>query len=563
MNIKDHSFFTGICFICLVAIAGCKNKNGKPSDTIANTPQELQQKAPDLIHSLIDNAIKSNNKTDDSIALIQLPVVQVLYEKNNYIPVWSKEQQWLPLGDSLFQLITHAQLLGLFPEDYHQKDIAEIRESFFNDSSGKKERKNVSLWSKADVLLTDAFAQIIKDIKLGRLPQDSITLRKDSVLDNDFFSLQLAEIKRANSFTRIIAFLEPRIRGYRLLKEGIKTFLDSADFRNYTVLPSTTKDTGFKKALQRRLFEGGFIATDTLVADSSTLAAAVKKFQLKSGITVDGQVGSGTIRMLNLSDREKFIRIAISMDKFKMLPEKMPPKYIWVNLPGFNLQLIDNDSVKISSKIICGKPLTRSPQLTSAISEMITYPQWTIPTSIIVKEILPAVKKNPGYLHKKGFSLIDKNGDEVDPYTVDWTKYSKGIPYKVVQGSGDDNALGILKFNFSNKYAVYLHDTNQRYLFGLIYRALSHGCIRVQEWQQLANYIIQNDRQNSSAGNSAKGDSLLSWLRKKEKHSIPVQNRIPLFIRYLTCEGKNGGIVFYDDIYNDDKWLQNKYFSTK
>ena len=194
---------------------------------------------------------------------------------------------------------------------------------------------------------------------------------------------------------------------------------------------------------------------------------------------------------------------------------------------------------------------------------MITYPQWTIPTSIIVKEILPAVKKDPGYLQRKGFSLVDKNGDEVDPYTVDWAKYSKGIPYKVVQGSGDDNALGILKFNFSNKYAVYLHDTNQRYLFGLVSRALSHGCVRVQEWDELANYIIRNDSLNATGRNFTKGDSLHHWLQKKEKHSIPVRNRIPLFIRYFTCEGRDGGIFFYDDIYGDDKKMQSRYFADK
>lgn len=563
MRKRSCSFLFILPFLCLLVIAACNNKSKNPHAVITQSPQELQEIAPDLIRNFIDNAKSDSSKIDDSTALSQLSIVQMLYEKNNYIPVWSKEQQWLPLGDSLYNLIAAAQLLGLFPQDYHLKELATIRNFFFKDSTGKSERKDALLWSRADIMLTDAFAHIIKDVKLGRLPQDSITLRKDSVLQDDFFIAKLAEVKQSNSFTTVIASLEPNIRGYKLLKEGIKKFLDSADYKSFTVVPSVTTDTGFKRALQRRLFEDGFIATDSLLADSSNLAAAVKKFQLKNGITVDGKAGSGSIRMLNLSDREKFIRIAISMDKYKMLPEKMPPKYILVNLAGYNLHLIVNDSVKISSKIICGKPVTRSPQLTSAVSEMITYPQWTIPTSIIVKEILPAVKKTPGYLLKKGYSLIDKDGEEVDPFTVDWTKYSKGIPYRVVQGSGDDNALGILKFNFSNKYAVYLHDTNQRYLFGLAYRALSHGCVRVQEWQQLAYYIIRNDSLNSSGQNFAKSDSLRSWLRKKEKHSIPVRNKITLFIRYFTSEGKNGGIVFYDDIYGDDKKLQEKYFKGK
>jgi murein L,D-transpeptidase YcbB/YkuD len=329
-------------------------------------------------------------------------------------------------------------------------------------------------------------------------------------------------------------------------------------------VPSSGTDTAlFKKALQQRLFESGFIANDSTAVDSLHLAAAIKKFQLRKGITVDGKAGEATIRMLNLSDRKKFIRIAISMDKYKMLPEKMPAKYVWVNLPGYYMQLIENDTVKISSKVICGKPLTRTPQLNSSISEMITYPQWTVPTSIIVKEILPGVKKSPDYISKKGFSLLDKDGNEVDPFSVKWSKYTKGIPYKVIQGSGDANALGILKFNFNNKYAVYLHDTNQRYLFGLTTRALSHGCVRVQDWQLLANYILRNDSLNASGHNYTKTDSLLTWLNKKEKHSIAVRNRIPLFIRYFTADVKKGSIVFYDDIYGEDKWLEEKYFSGK
>jgi murein L,D-transpeptidase YcbB/YkuD len=177
------------------------------------------------------------------------------------------------------------------------------------------------------------------------------------------------------------------------------------------------------------------------------------------------------------------------------------------------------------------------------------------------------LKKNPGYLAKKGFSLLDMKNNEVDPYFVDWSKYKLGIPYKIVQGSGDDNALGIMKFNFPNKYAVYLHDTNQRYLFARSSRDLSHGCVRVQEWQKLSNYILENDSvyvTSISTNNSfTKIDSVSKWLERKEKHYIPVRSRIPLFIRYITCEAKDGKIVFYDDIYNEDQKLKERYFATK
>lgn len=564
MSKRSYSCLFLIYMLCLVVFAACKHSRKNSGDNMASSPQEMQQKATEFIHSFIDFAIHNKGKVDDSTILGQPHLVQMLYEKTGFNPAWSNKEEWQTSGDSLYNFIVNAQLCGLFPEDYHVKSLLDIRTKFFNDSNAKSDRKDAALWSRADLLLTDAFVQIMKDVKLGRLPQDSITLRKDSVLTDAFYQQQFDALQRSGSLAQLIRSLEPKEPGYHLLKAGIQKFLDSADYRPFTVVPSPGKDpVKFKKALQQRLYEGGFMANDSVMADSLHLAAAVKRFQQKKGITVDGKAGEGTVRILNTSDREKFIRIAISMDKYKMLPEKMPSRYIWVNLPGYYLQLWDNDSVKITSRIICGKQLTPTPQLTSAISEMITYPQWTVPTSIIVKEILPGVKKNPGYLSKKGFSLADRNGDEVDPYTVDWSKYSKGIPYRVVQGSGDANALGVLKFNFNNKYSVYLHDTNQRYLFGLSSRALSHGCVRVQEWERLADYILVNESPNADGSRNTKADSVRSWLKKKQKRSIAVRNRLPLFIRYFTCDGKNGGIVFYDDIYGEDKRLREKYFAGK
>lgn len=239
----------------------------------------------------------------------------------------------------------------------------------------------------------------------------------------------------------------------------------------------------------------------------------------------------------------------------------MPEKYVWVNLPAFSLQVWDSGNVILTSRIVCGKTATRSPVLTSAISELITYPKWTIPSSIIEKEVLPGVKKNPKYFQKKGYGVFDSKGREINPDSIDWNKYEKRIPFNIIQGSGDANALGVMKFNFSNKYAVYLHDTNERYLFSRNDRAMSHGCIRVQAWQQLSDFVVQND--NSDGKAAIRMDSIQHWLKKKEKHSIAIRNKVPLYIRYFTCEGKNGKVIFYDDIYGEDKRLAEKYFAGK
>lgn len=545
-------------------LAACHDAPRPPSHDIAATPEELDRKVTGNIQSSLLYAIDHNGLIGDSVQLFSAGEVRDIYEKREFATLWTGGEQWKPLGDSLLEFIEQAKLYGLFPEDYHFEPLAIARQKILADSPGKADRKDAMIWANAELMLTDAFVHLINDLKLGRLPQDSMTLRKDSVLAPGFCLDQLALLQN-RSLKQVLEALEPELEGYRELKSAIPAFLDSVDDRAFTLVPfPREKSPDFKKNLQKRLYEGGFLIADTAQADSLQLAEAVKKFQRNRAITVDGRVGDETVRLLNTTDRDRFIRIAITLDRYKQLPEKLPLRYIWVNLPGYYLKFWENDTLQWMSKIICGKPVTRTPLLTSSVSELVTYPQWTIPTSIIVKEILPAVKRDPGYLARKGFSLIDSRGDEIDPFTVEWSKYSKGIPYKVVQGSGDDNALGILKFNFPNKYAVYLHDTNQRYLFTQATRSLSHGCVRVQEWQKLAYNIVQYDNKNELRGRpSSQEDSLTAWLERKEKHHIPVRNRVPLYIRYLTCEGKNGRIMFYDDIYGEDKALQERCFAGK
>ncbi|MET0636216.1 MAG: L,D-transpeptidase family protein [Chitinophagaceae bacterium] len=563
-----------LSFIMLLALivgfSACKN-NGKPVEKdIALTPGELREKTITNIRDELEYAAKNGGGISDSVFLNNVALVKDYYSKQDYKPVWIENDSWRSPTDSLIGFITSARLYGLFPDDYHLVAINKVRRRFASDTSGKGDNRDAALWSRLDITLTDAFFQLIKDIKLGRLPNDSVSLRKDSLLTPEDYTSRLNEFRQNNNISQIMALLEPGHAGYRALRESLADFLKNVSGTVFTKVPPPKPDpVSFRMALQKRLVESGYLQTDTIAADSIQLVRAIRAFQQDMGITVDGQAGSGTLRLLNLSDNDRFISIAITLDRYKLLPESMPDRYIWVNLPGYYMQLRQRDSVALYSKIVCGKPKTRTPLLTSAISDLVTYPQWTIPSSIIAKDILPAIKKNPDYLTMKGYSLVDYEGVEIDPYMVDWTKYSRGIPYKVVQGSGDDNALGILKFNFPNKYAVYLHDTNQRYLFGQAMRSLSHGCVRVQQWKELAYQIIRYDNNDESAEEvsdfipSPVEDSMNSWLEKKEKHRIPVRKNVPVFIRYFTCESKDGKIVFYDDIYGEDRLLQARYFSGK
>ncbi|MBI1344171.1 MAG: L,D-transpeptidase family protein [Terrimonas sp.] len=560
------NLFYAVLLVPSLFMIGACNNTTIPKEEIVNNREQINEKAGTLINELVTKAITDSGRVADSFTIFQPDLVKRVYDKRTYKPIWSDKDSLFPIADTLLSYIHNAMENGLFPQNYHVTAIDTVFAKIKNDSTDAIASRDALLWAKKDVLLTDAFVQMMMDIKRGRLPDDSITLRKDTLFSPDLLLDQFDFFLRGKSMKNIITQLEPKLAGYKELKAGIRHFLDQADFnRDITLIPYPESDSAdLNNKVFRRMQEEGIIPDSAVFENEAQLTKAIKIFQKKNNLTDDGKIGAQTAKRLNSSDRDRFLQLAITLDRYKQLPDSMPEKYLWVNIPAYKLSLFVDGAVKLESKVVVGKPITRTPVLNSAVSQLITYPQWTIPTSIIVKEILPGLKRSPDYLEKKGYSLVSNNGEDIDPYAIDWNKYSKGIPYKVVQGSGDANALGVMKFNFNNKYSVYLHDTNQRFFFNRAERALSHGCVRVQAWKQVSDYILQNDSVQAMQNNNRSflpSDSVYHWLQNKEKHVINVRNRIPLFIRYFTCEGKDGNIEFYDDVYNEDSLLKKYYIS--
>ena len=562
----SYRYYSVLIFLLL--FLACNNKHKKGGEDLVTDPSAINSRVTEHIEDALEIALINSGKIDDSTQLGLAKIVNGFYNKTNYTPAWSSEGKWLPLADSLYHFIMNAEQEGLFPNDYHSSFLKKLKDTLDKDSIM---RMNVALWTRADLLLTDGFMLLIKDLKQGRLQPDSLSLNKDSLLYNSFFNATLKSLLEKKDLSGTLASVQPKHKAYWELKKGIRQFVDSMDRRvftriNFPFKRGDEKDSlYFIKALQKRLQESNCMDPATGLPDSARLSSAIKKYQEQKGLQADGKYGRVLINTLNNTDIEKFKRVAVTLDRYKQLPEKMPGKYIWVNLPGYYLLMMDADTVVFDSKVICGRPETRTPLLTSEISDIVTYPTWTVPTSIIVKQYLPKLKSNPNYISRIGLKLLNGKGETIDPNSVNWSKYSKGIPYKIMQNSGDNNSLGVIKFNFNNPYAVYLHDTNQRYLFKNASRALSHGCVRVQEWEKLAYYIAGNDSILNKRKDSLKysADSIRSWIAQKERHRIDVINHIPLYIRYFSCEGKDGVIKFYEDIYGEDKDLIGKYFAKK
>lgn len=557
MNYPDRRLLLAPLFLFSTLFFCCHGKPGGPaaSDHVEN-PQKMDEHVGTDLKSILQAAAANDDRMNDSTTLLYRKLEDSLYGVGGYTPIWSDKERWLPLSDSLLAFIRDSKTHGLFPSDYHWGALSFIERIVQEDSNA---RKNAALWTRGDLLLTDAFFMLVKDLRSGRLEFDSITMRKDSILPDSFFVQTLAAARGLGSVAPVLDSLEPRLPGYDSLKRYLKDFLATAHFLQHTWLDYPYKDSAvFYNALGRRLQESGYIDSSVTQFDTATLASAMRRYQETNKLKVRGKPTSEMVNMMNNSDWEKFKRIAINMDRYKHLPDTLPKTYVWVDLPAYFLQVVDSDTVVFESKVIVGSPKTRTPLLTSEISNFVTYPQWTVPMSIIMKEMLPAIQKNVNYLVKQNLMVVDDRDSVRDPTKINWRRLNKhNFPFQLKQRQGDDNSLGVMKFNFRNKYDVYLHDTNVRWMFDEKYRAVSHGCVRVKDWAKLSAFLIRKDTMKYHP------DTVKAWIARQEKHTVWGFAKVPIFIRYYTVVGRKGKLVFYDDIYGEDRELRNRYFAKK
>jgi murein L,D-transpeptidase YcbB/YkuD len=550
----SNKFLSKIFIVSLLisSIISCKSNNKSETTSTKLIATEIK--------TLFDNQKEPKTSIEDSSLLTTPNETIAAYKDANYEPLWIKDEGLTNNGQTLINFIRNARSYGLIPEAYNLQKITSQYNKLQLDSLWENERKNPKNWARIDILLTDAFLSISRNLDRGYIPLDSLS--KDVTYSAAKYKEALINTRKTDNLLQILESFEPKSKSYQDLKKLLPNFLSAADFsKKYTFIdyPITNKNK-FVAQIIKRSKEENLLPNDVTNLDSIELSNLVKRIQEKKNLEIDGKYGRQLILALNNTDSEKFLKIVINMDRLRRNREEYPNRYLWVNLPSFYLQVFENGETKIESKVIIGKPNTRTPLITSKINQITTYPTWTIPTSIISKEILPNIKKNNNYLNRKGYSIFDASGQKVNPDSVNWSSYEKGIPFKVVQPGGDANSLGIMKFNFPNKYSVYLHDTNQRSLFNNSFRSLSHGCVRVQNWDSLYQYIILSDKRANDddiASNGVLVDSVKTWLNAKKRRTVSIVNELPIYIRYYTAASKNGKIEFYEDVYGEDNKIRN------
>lgn len=555
-SIKYYAFATAL----IIFIFACKSKKPDVSEKIITDKSRLNAAGSVQLEDLIKNGVAEFEK----MKLKNTPSVIKYYQDHNFELKWSNKGKFTAIADTFLKFIKEdCKYYGLFPKSYTYSDI----NGTVAKLSKPEEQKNAVTWAKADALFTDAYFQIVKHIKNGRLYVDTNFKYLDSNLHKNVLDPSLTAYTGGNNLKNELAKWEPKFTEYDSLKLAIKNlFAKSNKSYSYIKFPYTDSAL-FIKTLLKRIEEDGVSLKEVPTNDSVGLSNAVKKWQTSQGLQANGIINNDLIAGMNETGLGKFNYAALAMDKLKSIKIQHEGNYVMVNIPSYYLRAYKNGAMAVESKVAVGKSATKTPEMESEISELVLVPNWYVPPSIL---------KIPGYIERhRGRENFIVRGKTV------------------IQKGGPGNALGEMKFNFKSSDAIYLHDTNERWVFGSSKRAVSHGCVRVQQYKTLGDFIARispvyekgyrkvvdkyipiKDSLGRVVDSTAKykyvssdstvytGDSVITRLLKHKTHKeITVGKKVPIYIKYFTCAARNGNLVMYPDVYGHDKVLMEKYFA--
>jgi murein L,D-transpeptidase YcbB/YkuD len=304
--------------------------------------------------------------------------------------------------------------------------------------------------------------------------------------------------------------------------------------------------------LRKRLAIEGYLdaAQANSLAWDAGLTSAVKRFQAHHGLRQTDAVSGATLKAINVPAKERFNELASSANRLAGLNFSFDSRYVVVNLPSTSVEAVENGRVVRRYVAIVGDPEHPSPEIAAQIQVINLNPTWTVPTSIIKKEIIPRMQRDPGYLTRAKIRILDGSGQEINPKSVNWST-ERAANYTLRQDSGAGNSLGSIRLGMPNKLAVYMHDTPSKGLFGADYRFLSHGCVRVQGVYDYAAWLLEG----TGGGPSGAWDrpALEAKIKEGAPYDIKLAKPVPVIWVYLTgWSNGDGPAEFRDDVYSID-----------
>ena len=299
--------------------------------------------------------------------------------------------------------------------------------------------------------------------------------------------------------------------------------------------------------LRDRLVAMGYLGRSATQTFDASIRTAVERFQADHGLKIDGIVGGKTGEELNATPEERLGSILVAMERERWMNRDRGDRHTWVNLADFRAKIIVDGETYFETKAIIGKDVSdrESPEFSDTMTHMVINPYWYIPRSIIVDEYLPDMRRDP-YAHDQ-LQVINSSGQVVNRGRGFSQFSASSFPYSMRQPPGPDNALGLVKFMFPNKYAIYLHDTPAQSLFEENVRAFSHGCIRLDDPYQFGKALLTLD------GDADPSGTFDGYLNSGDNTRVDLNEPLPVHLVYRTAMSKpGGGIEYRDDIYGRD-----------
>jgi len=577
--------YSGLYFIVsVVFFASCitKSENATNTNTIIYDTVDLA-----LVHNLKKSCMAIPDTGFARINGVKLQAgkqVKEFYNAVKYTSFFTRNYFPHQRAAELLSLISNSHYYGLHSETY---DISKLRNLylFLNDSNYSGNR--LKLATEFEILYANSTFLFMSHLHRGKLPQDTLVF--GNVIDQfpDSFFTKLIPALSDSGLTQTVLNVQPQFSEYVYLQKALETYLKTNKLSKQKLqLPHFKTDsvkcyTKVKHHFLQQNYIKKYDINYTLFAQNamqnilnykekhtkktfsmftwqntdSVFIYSLKMFQDYNGLNPDGKIGEHTWNALQKSSYENYMQIAATLERMRW-EHGWNNEYVLVNIPSYTLRAYKNNAPEIQLKIVAGKPKTATPTLSSIIKYFIIYPEWHVPYSITANELLPKLRKDSSYLRKNNYRLVSKEREIINAEAINWTEMENtNMDYRIVQQSGSKNALGIIKFIFDNPYSVYIHDTPSKKYFAHDVRAYSHGCMRLENPTEFANFLL------SKKSNKAERDSFPVHMTHLKRRYYYLEQPLQIHVRYYTALGNVKGELFiYKDVYNNNSRIISQLF---
>jgi murein L,D-transpeptidase YcbB/YkuD len=472
------------------------------------------------------------------------------YQKRGGAPAWIEKRKPRRQMDALITVLLRTDREGLDPALYNASTLSARR---VEAGRGFLTMKgfNESEAARLDVWLTYLYLQYASDLTngVGNLsradPGWKIRDKKADAL------AQLEEALEQNKVAESLDRMTPRHVQYTALRDALAKYRELEQHGGWPLLPVKLKlKPGQQSAavplLTRRLaVTGDYSGTprEQETVYGADLQEAVKRFQRRHGLEPDGVLSSATIAQMNVPVAQRIQQLALNLERWRWLPADLGERHILVNVPEYRLEVWDHGQVPLSMRVVVGKKDTPTPIFNDDMTHVVFAPYWNVPPDIVKNETVPQALRDPAFLARTHMEVLDQSGNPVDPASIDAGSIGE---YRFRQRPGASNSLGLVKFMFPNQFNVYLHDTPADSLFARATRSFSHGCVRVEQPEKLAQYVLADQP-------SWTASRINETMHGGQETTVKLSRALPVYLGYWTARVAADGILqFRDDLYGVD-----------